>query len=127
MDVSVEAIVAIVGVVVALPPAALVVWKLLCRWRRSKRDAIREYSTKPNDGIHTKACRPEAISIFELPQFRSLDPTPSTTLVARQADYLGSSSFVADTAAGIDHSAGSRVVLSLQVRMDSDSWQFKRS
>ncbi|KAK8131599.1 hypothetical protein PG984_008037 [Apiospora sp. TS-2023a] len=108
MEMSVEAIIAIVGVIVTLPPTVLVAWKLLCRWR-SMRDTI-------------------PTSNLELPRFRSLDPTPSITLGTRRVDYSGSSGFFADTAAGIDRTAGSRVVLSLQVRMDSaDDWQFKRS
>ncbi|KAK8085844.1 hypothetical protein PG997_007115 [Apiospora hydei] len=37
MELSTEAIIAIIGVVVTLPPTLLVTWKLLCRRRRRKR------------------------------------------------------------------------------------------
>ncbi|KAK8061051.1 hypothetical protein PG997_015272 [Apiospora hydei] len=120
MEMPIEAIIAIVGVIVTLPPTLLVAWKLLCR-RRHERKRIRESPIVAALGdIRRLTPILEAADDIDLSQHQSPFSAVAESPTGGQMEYICAPAPFGNETRPLHGTTGASVVISLQVRMGSD-------
>ncbi|KAK7938120.1 Ubiquitin-like protein [Apiospora aurea] len=121
MEITTEAIIAIVGVIVTLPPTFLLAWKLLCRRGHEKKRTRESPTVVALGDIQRLTPILAAVDDIDLPQHQPPFSAVAESPTGGQMEYLCAPAPFGNKARPSHGATGASVVISLQVRMGSDS------